>query len=472
MYPGHRNIGGGGVPWREAVSYLFPFSTFDGRFETVIGQNICEVGTGAIALLLLLACFLDYRNIPASWRLAERTQRWQAGVLTMGLLAMAAWMVLPVPPWAGAILLWNNVQPERMEYAFGLLLALASGLLAQRVGVVFGWWRVATYVVLVACGWLALKFDLAQPARTRNANDLLVLVAAVPGFIAWRQGRVRGLTALFAASAVAGLLAMGLFNPLQSSRPIFAEHDSPVLRNLQEQQSNNSGILVSGAFPGAVQNGLGFRALTHVTAVPALDFWRKNFSDIPQVEFMEIFNRYSHITLVDGKSPRLIGPDNVGVPAEHFLPGQVLLPRRRPDVARPVSVWLMPGARIVGAFTSPMEGPLRSFGPSIGSGQNSADGILVVEACSQARCVSISRGVGDSQDNTYFEMPMPGAFNLAAGERVKYSIRLDRATKPLAFWAYALVPGETSDDLMRIDGVPDQSWTPRMKLGFGKRTGS
>jgi hypothetical protein len=62
--------------------------------------------------------------------------------------------------------------------------------------------------------------------------------------------------------------------------------------------ANNGGILAVTGLPGAVANGLGYRSLSHVTAVPKLEFWRIRFPEMSTTEFETIFNRYSHIVPV------------------------------------------------------------------------------------------------------------------------------------------------------------------------------
>jgi hypothetical protein len=474
VYPGQRNAGGGSVPWQEAVSYFFPFSTFDSSFESVIGQNICEVGTGATALALLVLCFLDYRQIGPTWRHADATGRLQTWLLGIGLAAMAAWMLLPLPAWSGKLLLWNNVQPERMEYAFGVLLAFALVLLLQRVGVVFQWRRVFAFTLLVAAGWLLLKSPLAGgTGRSRTLNDFIVLLAAVPAIAAWRKGRLQGGSALLAASAMAGFLAVGGFNPLQSARPIFAQHDTPLLRKLAEEQAHNGGVLAFSGLPGAVQNGLGFRAVSHVTAAPALAFWRARYPGMPESEFMEVFNRYSHISLIGGDRPRLLSADNVGVPIQDFLPNRLYLPQQPPTATGKAPAWLLPGQNASGALTVPKSGKLQGFGIFIGNGAGSSDGRLVLSLCRGKDCMVLSRTLQGSLDNAYLELPLSSAIDLTAGDRIDYTMQLDGAARPLAFWAYPLAPTDaaSANPSMTIDVSPAQAWIPQFDLRFDKPLG-
>lgn len=469
IYPGSRTSGGGAVPWQEALSYVFPFSTFDGRYESVAGSNICEVGTGATALVLLVGCFLDYRSLGPAWHRASTAQRRQFQLLGLGLLLMAIWMMVPLPSWAGFPLLWNHVDGERMEYAFGVALALALGLVVQKAELVCSARRMAVLVALVWAGWVLVKAPAVDSLRVKSFNDLLVLVAALPAWWAWRHRQLDGATALMAAAALAGLLAVWGFNPLQGARPIFARHDTPLLRELAQQQERNGGVLATGGMFGAVQNGLGFHSVAHVNAVPAFDFWRNRFPDMSEQSLMSVFNRYAHIVLSDEDQPRVLYPDRIAVPVAVFQPHHLLLPIEGPalqDAPVAIPVWLSPGARAHGSATVPRAGKLRSFALSIGNGQGHSDGELVLQVCNDSECVQARRGLQGSRDNAYFDMPLPQTLAFAVDERLHFTLQLQGASRPMALWAYPLAQGAISMDALTIGGRPQERWLPRLDLTF------
>lgn len=464
VYPGSRSAVGGAVPWQEAVSYLFPFSTFDGRYDSVIGNNICEVGTGATALTLLVACFLDYRALSPNWRGADPVQRMRGCLLGSGILLMAAWMLVPLPSWAGYPFLWNHAPGERMEHAFGLLLAVALTLLAQRVGLVWSSRRLLLCVGLVLGGWAALKLPVSKGVFALND---LVLLASLPLLWLWRRARLNGTAALLAVSALAGLLALWGFNPLQSARPIFAQHDTPVLRELTRQQSANEGVLAQGGLFGAVQNGLGFRSVAHVTAMPALGFWRKKFPDMPEQSFMDVFNRYSHIVPAEGNEPRVLHPDRIAVPLSMFNPYHLMLPEDPPHLSQgtgQVPVLLFHESRARGMMVVRRSGLLRSVAPAIGNGQGMSDGRLVVRVCRAHECLEAGRDLRESVDNTYFELVLPSALKVSDGDLLEFSMHLEGATTPTALWVYP-APADSRTLELSVDGRPER-WLPRLDLGF------
>ena len=117
---------------------------------------------------------------------------------------------------------------------------------------------------------------------------------------------------------MAGVLLFGRFNPLQSAWPIFNRTPNEMTRTLDELARSNGGVLSVEGLAGAVANGLGYKSVGHVTAVPKLDFWRKQFPDMPAPEFNQIFNRYSHIIPTASNAPRLLQNDAVMVPVSLF----------------------------------------------------------------------------------------------------------------------------------------------------------
>ena len=127
-------------------------------------------------------------------------------------------------------------------------------------------------------------------------------------------------TRLLRCGAAANALVFVPFNPLQRAGPIFANHDTPMLRTLATKEAAHPrNWLVDATLPGAVQVGLGFRAIQHVLIAPQLSFFREKFPDLPPDQFNAIFNRYAHIQLDPGISaPYVPQGDVVRVPVAPF----------------------------------------------------------------------------------------------------------------------------------------------------------
>lgn len=316
LYPGGRNFSGGvAMPYRFWLSWLFPAVNFDRGYGSIIGMNICEIGTVGMYYFLLVACFLDFARWREVWRDTE--SRRVILILGIGLAMMLAWMALPLPSWVGAPLLWNNVQPPRMQFAAGVLLVSFLMVLVNAMGLRVSLIRLAIFCAAILAGWWAWKYD---PSKN-NLADAVLLVVLIFATLAFAIARYRPAAAhasITSASLMVGILLFGRFNPLQSAWPIFNHQPNQMTQAFDQLAASNDGILAVTGLPGAVGNGLGYRSLSHVTAVPKLEFWRKRFSEMPTTEFDMLFNRYSHIIPLVENVPRLLQNDAVIVPVGLF----------------------------------------------------------------------------------------------------------------------------------------------------------
>lgn len=310
VYPGGRNISGGNLleSWRFLLSWFLPATNFNRSYESTIGLNISEIGTVGLYYALLTLCFLDYSR----WSVmkSDPTQYRAFKILAGGWLMMMAWMSLPLPAWLGKPLLWNNVQPGRMQYAAGVLLIFLLFFLARHMGLKLSRTRIAAFCGTALLGWYFFKYGTSK----NDYQDLyiLLLIPFALAYAAYRPARLHA--SLAVVSLIAGILLFGRFNPLQPAWPIFNMAPNATINALTEMAQSNEGVLAIPGLQGAVANGLGFRSLSHVTAVPQLTFWRSRYPDMPPAEFNTIFNRYSHIMPLPECRPRLIQADAIAVP--------------------------------------------------------------------------------------------------------------------------------------------------------------
>lgn len=465
VYPGHRSAGGGAVPWTEWFAQFFPFGTFDWKYQSVIGQNTSEVGCVGAAFLLMILCFLDYgsrRNV-----VGDHVQRRHIVPLVGGLALMYAWMLLPLPSWVGAPLLWNHVQPERMEYAAGLLLMLAAALWGKSASFVVSRSRFAIWAAVVIIGWVLFKeirLDGAAGVKTAllRSNDLIVIPVLLAAFVLARRFGRGPYEAMLGASAVSGALVLVSFNPIQSSVPIFARHDTPVIRAINEEARALGGTLAMSGMPGAVFNGLGYASVAHVTAVPALDFWRSRYPAMPEDAFLQVFNRYSHIHLESVAQPSSPSPDVVDVPVSAFWPGRLEIPE--PAAAPLQALWFRQGQHADGMLLPGRAGRITDVALLIGSGGGASDGVLQVRLCSEstAMCASGSRRLAEAGDNVYLSMALDQALAATPSDRFRYEIFLNGGTNPVAFWTQLV---DAEDSSLHVDGKPEKAHL-RFRLSF------
>ncbi|CAB3731320.1 hypothetical protein LMG27174_05826 [Paraburkholderia rhynchosiae] len=316
LYPGGRSVMGGGVGLRQAASQLFPFATFDGRLHELLpNSNICESATFGVFFVLLALCFANYRNLTTLVK--DRIFVRRALILGAALAMMLAWELLPVPESVGKLLLWNNVQPSRMQYAQGVLLLFFVVHVVSRLGLSISPPRIVTFVAIVVFGWMMLKARAEVPFWP-NSIDLLIIPFAIAAYLVARYTKIDPAVPMLVASVITAALVIGRFNPLQQAWPIFNREDTPVIAKIRAAVDPKTGYLVQQFLPESVQNGLGFKSISYTTAIPQWHFWNQFRDKVDAQTFNTIFNRYSNIWVTNDSFPAQVAPDAIRVPATWF----------------------------------------------------------------------------------------------------------------------------------------------------------
>ena len=358
IYPGSRIVSGGTVPGRFWLSWLLPAVNFSSNYSSLIGRNICEIGTVGLYYSLLIMCFADIRRWRQVWTNTERRRR--ITILSSGLALMLCWMALPLPPWVGAPLLWNHVQPERMQYVAGLLFVMLIFVIIDQLGLRITLVRAAVFCGLILSAWLTWNNTPGQD----HYEDLLILVIGLPAIVIARRWPYRAHESMAIASLLAGVWLFGRFNPLQSAWPIFNRSPNAWTQAMDQLAAENNGVLAVTGVPGAIANGQGYRSVSHVTAVPQLKFWRSRFPELPEAEFNAIFNRYSRVDVLDEDAPRMVYTDTVGVPVDLFQKTApvryALQPMRKLPIKGHVDAAVVEDGNLVVVGWGPWRGPLTS----------------------------------------------------------------------------------------------------------------
>lgn len=320
VYPGARVSSGGGIEWYRLFANLFPFFTTSQLTSLVTWTNDCEIAVFSTLIPLAIVFFADHRTI--------RINVWQLAVVATGLLLMLAWMILPVPSWAGRILLWNLVEPTRMPLGFGLLLTISLVVWASRATFILNGFRLLAFTAALIVTWVTSKVGFAEvwgengqtsgQSLARSWFDLLPALIFGLALIAVKYLHAPQRLAVFAAATATGVLTFGTFNPIQSAYPIFDLPQTPLLTELRLRAKQDGVVLVPGMY-GATINGAGIPAINQTLPVPQLAYFRKVFPEMPEDVFNNVFNRYAHIvpstSITEPASPQ---PDVVEVPASAF----------------------------------------------------------------------------------------------------------------------------------------------------------
>lgn len=333
VYPGQREISGGGVDEMRLLAYLFPFFTTV-RFSPLLATNECEVAVVSTLLPLTVLVFVSYRSLAETLR----NNFVSFGVVGLGLILMLAWMTLPIPSSIGRILLWNKVQPGRMVWGFGLLFTISIIVAASRCTFVISKERIAFFLAIMVSTWFLSKVGFTWiPGYSYEKNPSALMrgyfewIAIVPlvlsaGYVWYlgQQTRNNG-RILFGSAFVSGAITFGLFNPFQQAFPIFDIPETPFLTALREQaKTNPNGWAVMPGMYGALFSGAGVPAINHTLTAPQLSFFRRVFPSMPEAAFNNAFNRYAHIIPTDVPEPRSPSPDQAWVPIKAFttkIPG-------------------------------------------------------------------------------------------------------------------------------------------------------
>lgn len=351
---GQRNVSGGHVPWQDFLALFLPGFPYRGSVF-LSGSNYCEGAAAGSYLWLLLLVFLDYGRTRANLRALpdHRAFWWRAGALVAAFLLLAAWMLLPIPAWAGQLFLWTKFPNTRLLFPAGLLCLWLALFLLPHLRLRASWPRFGLLAALSVAFWWPSRvrptFDLLLAREPREAirfewiehanTDLyplgLVLLAVVLAFLLRRylapSRWVQASTAL-AIAALSNLLTFVDFNPWMSARPIFDRPQTEHTQRLVElQEAHPQRWLVIGDWKhlGHILNGYGFRSVNHAFIVPETRLLRERFPHLDPGLFHFIFNRYVliQIGLYEPpdyqkrlQNPMFWGGDLSYVPADAFLP--------------------------------------------------------------------------------------------------------------------------------------------------------
>ncbi len=324
VYPGQREVGGGGVSVISLLAHLFP-NLMTYRFNPLPAfapSNACEIAVLGSLLPLFTAVLADGAQLHRWARAHIRT----VALFAVGTSLIACWVFLPVPVVVGKLTGLSMVPGARALLAFGLLLNIGCAIALVQAGVRLTGARLLTLAALLVAGSLAkLAFGQGSFSRLHSAMDALPYLCLGLLAIAARRPRLaaHATSVVLAVACIGNLLGHGLFNPVQSARPIFAMDRAAVLQSLQARgaQTTADGTLVVPGHYGALLSGVGIAAVNHVLYAPQLPYFRQHFPTMDADAFNFTFNRYAHIAVGQGDVPHLPQADLIEVPAATMLAG-------------------------------------------------------------------------------------------------------------------------------------------------------
>lgn len=314
VYPGdqaEQQAGSASVP--ALLGGALDYFASGTRVSAVNDANQSENASGLLLLLpVAVACAAHgvrgrFRPPPAAYPLL--------GSLVGGGL-LVAWIVLPVPGWAGRLALLHRIPPQRLFLPVALASAVALALLAHYH--LSSGKRLGRATMLVAAGgfaavqwWAASDYTVDGSGINPGLAAPLVLVVAAGTALALGPRPVAGLAVL----AGFCLWQASFIHPVQRGTDPLTE--GPVRRMLDRVAAGRpgSGWIVFGGDPLLLGTltAAGVNTLSAISPYPDAEAWR--VLD-PAGEFDEVWNRYARVSffaLAGEPNFKLVQPDSITV---------------------------------------------------------------------------------------------------------------------------------------------------------------
>lgn len=466
LYPGHRSIGGGSLSWSEWISQLLPFSTFNKNFDVFTTTNISEIGAVGVPIILMILTHVNYRNpLAVSYSKKEKANIY---IILFALILMNLWMLAPAPAELGKLLLWDNVHPVRMKYAAGLMLTIFALLVSSNLNYVVNIKRFLIYKLVIIFGWYLTKLSYAHVKIDNElfdhihdlSRDLYFIPGMALAYLAIKYLKFKPIQAFGFCSALVSLIVVSPFNPIQSSDAIFASHDV-IKEKIDPYVDQSSGVLAIPGYPGAILNGLGYKSVTHVTAVPAMSVWKNLFPKMNENDFQRVFNRYSHIHLANISQPDSPQPDVVEIPLSEFGT-RVYLPTVNDNKLLP----LHQGDILKGKINGLAAGILSGFSPLIGNYNNTSKGILTVKVCNANICQHAEIDLGKTVDNAYAPLFFKQPLVIHAESITTYEFELKNSLGSLlALWSSKT---NSTNTMVANNATTKLNLMPNLEVNYAK----
>jgi hypothetical protein len=269
IYPGHRIGSSGAASLARLLSAPLnpPLSHAAGATVHLPG-NLSEVSSSWLPLPLLAGCVLSTALWWRGRRRVPTVALWTTVLLIAALAFLLAWVLLPVPNWAGGFLLSRST-PKRSPVALGLgsvlLLALVGRYAPRRAGFSVVW---ATGAVLtVWCTWWSARHLPWDVHALGTAHIVALALPTAIGFaaIAGRR-RPRVVAAGLAAYSV---WSFALVNPWY--RGLGPLDRDPIVREMRTiKQTDPAPLLVVYGDPAvaSLARAAGVQTLSGVTYFP------------------------------------------------------------------------------------------------------------------------------------------------------------------------------------------------------------
>lgn len=314
VYPGQRISHAGELPWQIWLSAFIPYITHS-YYQPLLDSNICEISVISSLLPTMALVFINYSSLNTSHKKI-------AAIFIATIIIMSLWMLGPFPQLLAKALLLDRVPGPRLLWGLGLSINIFALYMLASASIKLTLTRATIFFVVILCYYSLSTYMFDLSFGKKSAIELLAPLAIIFLAIYAKRNMIdnsRKLAALLVVAAGINVIYFSAFNPAQSAKPIFSLKNSSALEDLKSlQQDHPKDWLVVSGYPGAVLQGLGLNAITHVLMMPKLEFFQSLFPDMEAQQFNNVFNRYAHIHLSNEDAPYSPQADVIRVPQSVF----------------------------------------------------------------------------------------------------------------------------------------------------------
>lgn len=301
VYPGNRRSSGGDVTTMQWLSQFFPSMNMNISTETAFDKNsnICDISSVGSYLLLLMLAFGRWKE----W--FHGINRYEARsllCLLLGFIFISIWQLFSFPETLAKLTMLDRVAGSRWFFASGFILIGIAVIILKRLEFIFTMPR--QVIILVIFTYVGLLSEIHYDIGILVYENFVIIIPIFVFFLInhlYKIDKKYHRNAIISVAVFSNALVFGLFNPLQSTKPIFDIPQTSFVKSLRDKSNFiPEDFFVSTKLFGATANGLGLPAIDHVLYVPQLKFFRCYFPDMPEAEFNFIFNRYLHLQIGEG----------------------------------------------------------------------------------------------------------------------------------------------------------------------------
>lgn len=303
VYPGSRVSLGGEM---TLVRY------FSGFFDILLKQDLfpAQFGNMSEASSFIVLWPLALLRITS---VKGRIERWRCAPLIAYLLGVSFWAFVGVPEWLATVSGWSLVPSFRGSISWGLggiFLCLALMARSVRPGPRSASALISLSILLVVAFAIYYRQEIVlEVSNRRYVYAVGSVVALATAVIVNRIGLV------LLALCVACIAPNGLVNPLMRGVPVISE--STLVRAVKRFDLKGEGLwmVIGDSRYAQVAKASGRRIVNGSQYVPNLELWGKVD---PQGLYRNVYNRYAHVGVRFAASGELTRFDLVAPDAWHL----------------------------------------------------------------------------------------------------------------------------------------------------------